>query len=189
MDTTTWDEIMGKEALAQEDMLGVSIREVESEDIVEQSAREAYIESALYDPTNGINREPFEENWDKGLIAPETKDYYRKMALAMLSVVNKEMTSTSQYAEDIEHSGFHAENETGYPLCSYEHDHFISQIEANALRAAAGHFAMKVGLEEFREETHSMSTPIKDVQEAWEQQVFYLDWLRNRAEQIECEES
>lgn len=64
-----------------------------------------------------------------------------------------------------------------------------AQVKAAALREAVAEFESNVGLEEFREQTKRPDAPRgwATAEEAWEHQGPFMDWLRNRADQIEAE--
>jgi hypothetical protein len=71
-----------------------------------------------------------------------------------------------------------------------EFDRAIAKVRADAkveaLREAVSDFESSVGIGEFREQTMRDNTAWTHVDEAWELQGPYMDWLRNRADNLEA---
>lgn len=61
----------------------------------------------------------------------------------------------------------------------------IQQAKAEALREAVSDFESNVGVGEFDEQTRRDGKHHTHAAEAWDHQSAYMDWLRNRADQIE----
>ena len=57
------------------------------------------------------------------------------------------------------------------------------EVRAQALRDAVDEFESHVGVGEFEDQSTREAKPWAHVDEAWEHQGPYMDWLRNRAEQ------
>lgn len=55
-----------------------------------------------------------------------------------------------------------------------------------ALREAVSDFESSVGIPEFAEESSRDGLHWNDIEEAWDCQGAYMDWLRNRADRIEA---
>lgn len=78
------------------------------------------------------------------------------------------------------------------PLRSFdEFDRLIQQVKAEALREAVIEFEGNVGIEEFDEQSARPGrgglTHWAFIDQAWNNQGAFMDWLRNRADRIEEE--
>lgn len=65
-----------------------------------------------------------------------------------------------------------------------EFDMFIAEIEAKALLEAVKEFEHEIGPSKFEELSMSNGVKWTYIDEAWEHQGPYMDWLRNRAEEL-----
>lgn len=65
-------------------------------------------------------------------------------------------------------------------------DRAIAKVKADALREAVIDFEDNVGIGEFAEQSHRSSRGgWAHIDEAWESQGPYMDWLRNRADKLD----
>lgn len=65
----------------------------------------------------------------------------------------------------------------------------VAEVKAEALREAVTDFESNVGVAEFDEQTRRDGCHHTHAYEAWDHQSAYMDWLRNRADQIEGKDS
>lgn len=88
---------------------------------------------------------------------------------------------------DAELAGAGLSNEGSAEIMKAGLDAASPHIAAAILREAVSDFESNVGVGEFDEQTRRKNSHWAHIEEAWEHQGPYMDWLRNRADEKEAE--